>query len=184
LTFDNFTLYEEAVYDFVAVSGGIIDGDFTNIVTINAEGSNWTSWTTIGEGSWTTAVDATYTQTDGTMVITTLGTGDYVWSIQFGYRPALGAMDVVPGDVYRVEFDVTATVAGTFSMEMTTTGNAANIAIPVTLVEGLNHIVVEYTAYEAQLMLTACLGQYGAATLTFDNFELSHLELINGPIVG
>ncbi|PKL00574.1 MAG: hypothetical protein CVV56_05495 [Tenericutes bacterium HGW-Tenericutes-1] len=61
-------------------------------------------------------------------------------------------------------------------MEMTTTGNAANVAIPVTLVVGDNHVVVEYVAYEANFKLTACLGLYGLATLTFDNFVISDLQ--------
>ncbi|MDD3123012.1 MAG: hypothetical protein PHC62_05775, partial [Candidatus Izemoplasmatales bacterium] len=176
--------YEQAQYAFSPVTNGIVNGDFSaEGFAVNAEGSSWTTWTTIGEGSWTTPVDATFETVDGQLVVTTLGAGDYVWSIQLQYRPTLGAADVIVGDTYQVEFDVNASVAGTFSMEMTTTGNVANIAISVTLVEGANHVVVVYTAFEPQLMLTACIGQYGAATLTFDNFVLSHQAVSNGPIV-
>ncbi|PKL00575.1 MAG: hypothetical protein CVV56_05500, partial [Tenericutes bacterium HGW-Tenericutes-1] len=115
----------------------------------------------------------TFNVVDGKVVVETLGTGGEVWYIQLGYRPTDALLDVTPGKHYKVEFDVHATVAGTFSMEMTTTGNAANVAIPVTLVVGDNHVVVEYVAYEANFKLTACLGLYGLATLTFDNFKIS-----------
>jgi len=179
LTFDNFVLYEEATMAFVSVNNGIANGDFNaDGFAVGGEGSSWGSWTTINE-TWTTPVDATFNVVDGKVVVETLGVGDYVWSIQFQYRPELGLLNVVPGDKYKVEFDVNATVAGTFSMELTTTNNAANVAIDVTLVVGDNHVVVEYTAYEAQLMLTASLGQYGAAVLTFDNFNLQHEVVAN-----
>ena len=174
LTFDNFKLYEAIPFEFTSIENGIQNGDFeTEGFAVNGEGSGWTSWTTINEGAWTTPVDATFTVTDGKVVVETLGVGDFVWSIQFSYRPTDPLLDVTPGTVYQVEFDVHATVAGTFSMEMTTTGNVANVAIPVTLVVGDNHIVVEYIAYEANFKLTACVGQYGAAVLTFDNFVIS-----------
>jgi hypothetical protein len=151
------------------------------VVTGTEETDGWTYWTTVDQGSWTTTVDATFAVTDGAAVVTILddstnhGVGQYVWSIQFQYRPNDAAFYVTAGATYRVEFDVNATVGGTFSMEMTTTGNAGNVAIPVTLVAGDNHVVVEYVAYEENFMLTACIGQYGPATLTFDNFTLTEL---------
>ncbi|MDD3107158.1 MAG: hypothetical protein PHP65_05100, partial [Bacilli bacterium] len=180
LTFDNFVLFEEATLAFAPVDGGIVNGDFgSEGFAVNEDGSSWTTWTTINEGAWTTPVDATFATVDGQLVVTTLGVGDYVWSIQLQYRPALGLKDVVVGDTYQVEFDVNASVAGTFSMEMTTTDNAANIAIEVTLEAGDNHVSVEYIAYEPQLMLTASIGQYGEAVLTFDNFTLQHKVISN-----
>jgi len=189
LKFDNFKVFEEAQYAFVAVNNGIVNGDFSTVdmtIPMSADGVDpafsWSYWNTIGQGSWTTEVGCNVSIVDGKAVVETLGTGAFVWSIQLQYRPVAGVQDVVAGDVYKVEFDVNATVAGTFSMELTTTGNAGNIAFPITLVVGDNHVVIEFTAFEAKLMLTASIGQYGAAVLTFDNFVISHYEVTNGPI--
>ena len=182
LTFDNFLMSEEVVLGFDEIADGIQNGDFSaEGFGVNVEGSGWTSWTTVGESSWTKAIDATFVVTDGAVVVTIIddatnhGVGDHLWSIQFCYRPIDALLNVIPGHTYRVEFDVNATVAGTFSMEMSTTDNVANVAIPVTLVVGANHVVVEYVAYEANFKLTACIGQYGPAVLTFDNFVISEL---------
>jgi hypothetical protein len=185
LTFDNFELYamlpeEEVEIIATPIPNGIFNGDFNvNGFAVGGVDSGWSKWTTVGESSWTKAIDANFSVVDGAVVVEIIddavnhGVGDHVWSIQLQYRPGTLAPVVIPGKLYRVEFDVHASVAGTFSMEMTTTGNVANVAIPVTLVEGANHVVVEYVAHEAQFMLTASIGKYGPATLTFDNFVLS-----------
>ncbi|MFA5007287.1 MAG: hypothetical protein WC509_07445, partial [Candidatus Izemoplasmatales bacterium] len=133
----------------------------------------WASWTTVDQSWASVQIDATFTVVDGAVEVETLGTGGEVWYIQFQYRPTDELLNVKPGHIYKVEFDVNADVAGTFSMEMTTDGNAGNVAIPVTLEVGDNHVTVYYIAYEENFKLTACLGLYGLATLTFDNFEIS-----------
>ncbi len=159
LTFDNFTAN-------LLDGADIFNYDFSPMpVALNAAGSGWTSWTNANE--------ATFAVVDEAVVATITVLGTEVWHAQLGYRPT--SNDVVVGDTYRVEFDVYATVAGTFSMEMSTTNNAANVAIPVTLVVGNNHVVVEYVAYETNFKLTACIGTYGIGVLTFDNFEVFHL---------
>ena len=176
LTFDNFKIYEAVPFEFAPIAEGIQNGDFSEVgFGVNVADSGWTSWTTMGQSWASVQIDATFTVTDGAVVVETLGTGGEVWYIQFCYRPTDALLNVIPGQTYRVEFDVNATVAGTFSMEMSTTDNVANVAIPVTLVVGANHVVVEYVAYEANFKLTACLGLYGLAVLTFDNFEISVL---------
>ncbi len=174
LTFDNFKISEAVPFDFSLVDNGIQNGNFDAVgFAVNGEGSGWTSWTTIDQSWASTQIDATFNVVDGKVVVETLGTGGEVWYIQLCYRPTDPLLEVVPGRKYKVEFDVNASVAGTFSMEMSTTGDKANVAIPVTLVVGDNHVVVEYVAYEANFKLTACLGLYGLATLTFDNFVIS-----------
>ncbi len=173
VTFDDM---DSVVEQWVNMENGIQNGDFNaDGFAVNGEGSGWTSWTTIDQSWASVQIDATFNVVDGAIVVETLGTGGEVWYIQLCYRPTDELLNVTPGHVYKVEFDVNATVAGTFSMEMTTTGNAANVAIPVTLEVGANHIVLEYVAYEENFKLTACLGLYGLATLTFDNFTISEL---------
>ncbi|MCK7488306.1 MAG: hypothetical protein MZU97_24540 [Bacillus subtilis] len=186
LTFDNFDLFtmlpeEEVEIIAYPVEDGIFNGDFNlEGFAIGGEGSGWSKWTTVAEG-WTKQVDATFSVVNGAVVVeiiddvTNHGIGDHVWSIQLQYRPGTLAASVIPGQLYRVEFDVNASVGGTFSMEMTTTNNTNNVAIPVTLVAGANHIILEYVAFEAQFMLTASIGKYGPATLTFDNFTLAQV---------
>lgn len=73
---------------------------------------------------------------------------------------------------HRILLNVHASVAGTFRIERTTTNNVANFAYAQDLVVGDNVVVFEFVAHEAELMLTAVIGQYGPATLTFDNFQL------------
>jgi hypothetical protein len=175
LTFDNFEISEEVELGYVEIENGIQNGDFelAEMVIDGTSTKAWMKWTTVDQGWASTQIDANMTVVEGKAVVEILGTGGEVWYIQFGYRPNDPLLNVVPGNLYRVEFDVHATVAGTFSMEMTTTDNAANVAIPVTLEVGDNHVVVDYVAYEENFKLTACLGLYGLATLTFDNFTIS-----------
>ncbi|MGD9909198.1 MAG: hypothetical protein AB7U79_01180 [Candidatus Izemoplasmatales bacterium] len=176
LTFDNFTIAEEQIFGYLDLEDGIQNGDFSKEgMVIDADATDgWSYWTTVDQSWASVQIDATFAITDGAAVVTTLGTGGEVWYIQFSYRPSED-YNVKPGYTYQVEFDVNASVAGTFSMEMTTTGNVANVAIPVTLVEGANHIVLSYVAYEENFKLTASLGLYGLATLTFDNFTLTEV---------
>ena len=176
LKFDNFTIAEKVIRGEDVLDNGIQNGNFDAAgFAVNGEGSGWTSWTTMGQGWASVQIDATFSVVEGELVVQTLGTGGEVWYIQLCYRPTDALLNVTPGHVYKVEFDVNASVAGTFSMEMTTTGNVANVAHPVTLEVGANHVTVYYIAYEENFKLTACLGLYGLATLTFDNFVLTEL---------
>lgn len=77
---------------------------------------------------------------------------------------------------HRILLNVHASVAGTFRIERTTTNNVATFAYAQDLVVGDNVVVFEFVAHEAELMLTAVIGQYGPATLTFDNFQLNIYE--------
>ena len=112
---------------------------------------------------------------EGSLKVEILALQDDADDILVGYRALTGNYQTIPGNDYKVVFDVNASVAGTFVFELTTTGNAANQTFPVTLVSGNNQVAVEFTAYEAQLMLSALLGSYGPSVLTFDNFQLYQL---------
>ncbi len=181
LTFDNFELFEEVTeeepeIEYVAVPEGITNGDFANdAIPLNDAASSWISWTK----NWEPLVEANFAFVDGKMRVETLGVGDEVWHIQLGYRALPTDFKVMPGRHYKIEFDVHASVAGTFSFELTTTDNVANVPFATELVVGDNHVVIEFVAYEERLMFTACVGKYGVAVLTFDNFELYDHILVN-----
>jgi gamma-glutamylcyclotransferase (GGCT)/AIG2-like uncharacterized protein YtfP len=156
----------ELVEDYFA------NGDFATAAALGAtDTAGWAVWKTQGVAdAWALPnYIGTEVIADGKLTTTTTQKGGAVWALQIQYNHATSDMRI--GDLYKIEFDVNASVATTVTFQLKGKTDAENIDIVYPLLAGDNHVVLEYYAVQAQFRFLILLGLQEVGTiLSFDNF--------------
>jgi hypothetical protein len=181
LEFSTFTLSRPTIL----VEGMFENGDFATAQAFGAaDAPGWAYWTTEG-ATWLGENDVEYLGTatiaDGVLTAVTTQTGHIVWASQIQYNYA-GAEKMTVGAVYKVEFDVNASVATTIVAQLVTAGNFANQDVLVQLNQGDNHVTVYFVAQQEAFRFFFLLGNTAPSTLVFDNLTYSE-PLLPGEVI-
>lgn len=167
LTFEQFFLAKPTAL----VESYFDNGDFaTDQAFVGADAVGWAYWSTQGipDGWATPNYIGTSTIAAGVLTAITTQPGGAVWGNQMQYNHV--DSDMIVGEVYKIEFDVTSDTATSICIELKNQDNGKNKDITVNLSVGINHITVYYTATQAQFRLFVMLGFTAPSTLVFDNF--------------
>lgn len=158
----------------VEAVGYIANGDFaTEAALAGTDAAGWAYWSTqdINDGWAQPNYNGTTVIASGVMTTTTTQTGGAVWGCQIQYNHATETLIV--GQVLRVELDVNSNVATTVVFQLKGPNDSLNIDIPVALIAGDNHVVVEYKASQAKFRFFIMPGMVEPGTvLVFDNVKL------------
>jgi hypothetical protein len=154
------------------VEGYIDNGDFATDAVLGAEHADgWAQFKTTGASWLDDELEYIGTEViaDGKLTVTVTKAGHEAWALQIQYNHPTA--DLIVGALYRVEFDVNASVATSFIFQMKHDSNA-NFEVVVNLEAGDNHVVLFLPAVQDRFRLDMLLGLVATGTvLEFDNFQ-------------
>ncbi len=180
----DFSDFKVVTANLVEVVDFIDNGDFATDATFAvADAPGWAYWSTEGIANtpgneWAQPnYNGTTVIAGGVMTNTTTQTGGAVWACQIQYNHPTATLTV--GDIIRVELDINASVATTIILELKGPSNDLNIDIPVNLLQGDNHVIVEYIASQTTFRFFIMPGMVAPGTvLIIDNLQLFVPEVV------